>query len=541
VSFERLKDELLTEKIIDRIEGRLDAEEAVAFDAEVAENESLAREYRIVDELLQSLRDLDADTEPSADFHKNLMAELSLEINQTEGKLVGQMRNEDERITDASDIAREDSAVQSANDITGVESKPGNKKRKKGPALIMDLFKRRAPVFIGVAAVCVLAIALSSGVWSSPNYSYNASGKAILPAAPAPASAPAATSARAAGAGPNMGLGAYSDAGMSVAPSAPMMNMSKSGMDYSVAADAAQSWSGAAGGSSAGGGIVTEATMAMAPVAAQAEAQASGGSGGQTGQSPGGHSGQTSQLSGDEGSPIEQKIIRNGNIRLEVDKFDDTIIAIKALVSSLGGYIINEYSYVHDFPERKSGNITIKIPFDKYEELARQTGAFGKVLESQVWSEDVTAQYIDLAARINVYETKYARLLALLEKSGELDTILAVENELATTNAELESLKGQMRYLLSRTDYSTLDINIIEKRIEKTEIRLTGFAGFTQRVKESFYYGINSLIRGLGENVIWMAGNIVSFLITIIIIWLCWIFLLRKLWRRMRGRKRPAE
>ena len=81
----------MIERITDRIEGRMDAEKASAFDLELTGNEKLAEEYALMDALLSSLGDLDADTAPSADFHQNLMAKLRLESEQTERKLVSQM------------------------------------------------------------------------------------------------------------------------------------------------------------------------------------------------------------------------------------------------------------------------------------------------------------------------------------------------------------------------------------------------------------------------------------------------------------------
>jgi len=236
-------------------------------------------------------------------------------------------------------------------------------------------------------------------------------------------------------------------------------------------------------------------------------------------------------------APSGQKIIRSGNIRMEVEHYGEAAASIKSLVNSLGGYVTSENSYVVDYAdgrERRYGNISVKVPFDRYEQLFQQTQSLGKVMESGVWADDVTAQYVDLQARIAVFETKYQRLLALLQQSGELETILKIENELASTNADLESLKGQMRYLLSRTDYSTLDINLMEKPIETVEIRATGFAAFGERVGEAFVTGVNRVIRSIGNLIVWLARNIIGLIVFALILWLVWLLGYRR-WRKRRN------
>jgi len=241
---------------------------------------------------------------------------------------------------------------------------------------------------------------------------------------------------------------------------------------------------------------------------------------------------------GAEQAPVERKIIRTGNMQLEVDSFEEAAAAVKLAAASLGGYVNNENSYVvsySDGRERRSGNISVRVPYDRYDTMLEQAGLLGKVTNRNVWSEDVTTQYIDLAARIQVYETKLSRLMALLSQSGELETILSIERELAATNADLESMKGQMRYLLSRTDYSTLDIGLTEKLEEVRQIRTTGFAGFLQNLRESFIFGVNGAIRNVQGFIFWLARNLIGIAFLVCIVWFGWTFIIRRLIKRRKA------
>ena len=146
----------------------------------------------------------------------------------------------------------------------------------------------------------------------------------------------------------------------------------------------------------------------------------------------------------------------------------------------------------------------------------------------------MTEQYIDLTARLQVYETKLTRLLELLDQSGDLSEVLAVENELAATRAELESLEGQLRYLDNQTSYSTLAVQITEKPLESTEIQVGGFAGLWQEVKESFISGINGLFSGIGSFFVSLAGWLPALILVLLLALILWKAGLKKYWRKQK-------
>jgi hypothetical protein len=248
-------------------------------------------------------------------------------------------------------------------------------------------------------------------------------------------------------------------------------------------------------------------------------------------------SGNGSRSGGSSQAAAERKVIRTGGINMEVSSFDEAVTAIKFTVMRLGGYVTYETSYIIDGRERKAGTITARIPFNQYDEMVSQTEALGKVMDSSVWAEDVTSQYVDLQARLSVYETKRERLMALLGESGDLTSVLQVENELAATNAELESMKGQMRYMMSQTDYSTLEITLREKAAESVGIRTTGFSGFIDRVGEAFLLGVNGALRAFGNLILWFVRNLVGLVIMAAVFWLCWILMFRKWLERRKARE----
>ena len=231
---------------------------------------------------------------------------------------------------------------------------------------------------------------------------------------------------------------------------------------------------------------------------------------------------------------ISRRIIRNGRLSLSVDSFDETLEKLRSTAEAQGGYVVSQDRYTVDEKERAAGQITVKVPFDRFDEFLNLAKELGKTTDEQVEAQDVTEQYIDLTARLQVYETKLTRLLELLDQSGDLSEVLAVENELAATRAELESLEGQLRYLDNQTSYSTLAVQITEKPLESTEIQVGGFAGLWQEVKESFISGINGLFSGIGSFFVSLAGWLPALILVLLLALILWKAGLKKYWRKQK-------
>lgn len=220
--------------------------------------------------------------------------------------------------------------------------------------------------------------------------------------------------------------------------------------------------------------------------------------------------------------PLTQKIIFNGYMRIEVDSFDTVIRSLKEAVAGMGGYIVSEQRYNMDDQGRVGGQIVLRVPYQDFDAILHQTGGLGKVLEQTSNATDVTTEFVDVQARIGVMEAKETRLLELLEQTGSLADVLAVEQELGYTRAELESLKGRMRYLTNQTDYSTLTVNLQEKPLQASEIKIDGFAGFLLRVKEAFYLGVNGLLRGVSDLLVWLVRSLPTLVLVGAVLYFFW-------------------
>mgnify|MGYP000987956680 CR=1 FL=1 len=219
---------------------------------------------------------------------------------------------------------------------------------------------------------------------------------------------------------------------------------------------------------------------------------------------------------------MERKLIKNAELYLQVDDFDPAINSLKEHVVALDGYITNETANAVDSRGTKRGSLQIRIPQYRFEDFLIGMNNFGKLKNSHIYSQDVTEEYIDVESRLKTMRTKEERLLNILNQSGNLSDILAVENELANTRAQLESLEGRMRYLNNQTEYSTVNITVEQVMVSTQQVTTTGLQGVVERAKEAFIKAINNIFLGLGLSIVFISAAIPYLVVVGIFVAVVW-------------------
>ena len=77
----------------------------------------------------------------------------------------------------------------------------------------------------------------------------------------------------------------------------------------------------------------------------------------------------------------------------------------------------------------------------------------------------MTSQYTDYEARLDSLRTQEERLLAMLEKSEDVESLIALEQRLADVRYELESIERNLRNLDLQISYSTINLNLQEVEV----------------------------------------------------------------------------
>lgn len=163
----------------------------------------------------------------------------------------------------------------------------------------------------------------------------------------------------------------------------------------------------------------------------------------------------SSNESGDSISQgFERKLIRNGNITVEVSDLQKASASIDSWVKEFGGYISNSNA------GESSVSFTVRIPAEKFDTAMDSYGSLGKVKNKNIYTNDVTEQYYDTQSRLETRKVLRDKLNTYLRQATSMQDMLKIERELNSVQAEIESMEGKLKRLSSEIEYATIYITL---------------------------------------------------------------------------------
>jgi hypothetical protein len=194
---------------------------------------------------------------------------------------------------------------------------------------------------------------------------------------------------------------------------------------------------------------------------------------------------------------IEQKIIKNGNLKFECNDLETTYEQIKTAVKK-GKAIIQNDSEGKDYGTvyRK---LTVRIPSEHFDLFIKDISTGVDYFDNkEISSQDVTEEYIDIDARLKAKKKLENRYLELLSKATKMSEMLAIEAQLSAIREEVEAKEGQLRYLQSQVSLSTVNIEFYKTVAEEGGITVSYGEKIWNAIKSGFN-GISSFFLGVLE------------------------------------------
>lgn len=211
-------------------------------------------------------------------------------------------------------------------------------------------------------------------------------------------------------------------------------------------------------------------------------------------------------------------VVRDTSLSLVATDVQSAIKNIEEEAVRLGGYLVDSNVSI---PEgAASGTISVRVPSDK---RSQAIDAFKqlvvKTVSESVSGADVTDQYVDMQARLEVLNKTKAKFEEILVKAEKVQELLEVQRELTNMQAQIDSLKGQQKYL-----EQTAKLTKITAYISTDELALPYAPDQSWRPQVIFKQAVRSLIgslRGVGSTLIWIGVYAPVWLPILIIFW--WI------------------
>lgn len=202
---------------------------------------------------------------------------------------------------------------------------------------------------------------------------------------------------------------------------------------------------------------------------------------------------------------VPEKIKKTANINITVDDYKAARASIEKIVRSGHAYISGENEQNNTYSI--SNAIVIRVPNKDFDGTVNNIAALqGHVNSKNIYMEDVTAQFVDITARLKSKKEVEERYIAILQKANKVSDILEVEEKLRVIREEIESKEGELKYLNDQVDYSTINLTI-HQDLEFTPQEHPGFFG---RMGTAFGNGLSGFL---------------SFLVGLMYAWPLWIIL----------------
>ena len=161
--------------------------------------------------------------------------------------------------------------------------------------------------------------------------------------------------------------------------------------------------------------------------------------------------------------PAPPMILRTAQITVIAASLDKARVGVDEIIQRFGGYIgdLNVTS-PSDGPRKLTA--TLRIPAGQLDAALAEVKKLGRVESESQSGQDVTAQYVDLEARLGNARNTERRLIDLLnQRTGKLSDVLEVETELGRVREEIERMEGERRLMTKQVEFATVTATLSEE------------------------------------------------------------------------------
>ena len=219
-------------------------------------------------------------------------------------------------------------------------------------------------------------------------------------------------------------------------------------------------------------------------------------------------------------APLEnpEKIIYSADVTVESTDFDTSLTKVQALVERFGGWVeassvsgANYYDISRGSARTRSASYTLRIPSARFDELMHSLSELGNVPYTHLYTENVTAQYYDVSARLTACQTQEKRLLEMMEVAESVEDIILLEDRLSELRYQIESLQSSLRNWDRRVSYSTVSLELREVReyTPETPVHIS----YGERLARAWHDGLDSVGEFFRDFLLWFVEAVPTLVI----------------------------
>ena len=164
-------------------------------------------------------------------------------------------------------------------------------------------------------------------------------------------------------------------------------------------------------------------------------------------------------VTGEQGTDIS-KIIRDGSMSIQVpkDDFSKGFAATTRIAQNNGGFVLSSQTR-----GQRRGTLVLRIPAKRFDDAMVALRAIGVVQAQSITGKDVTAQYIDLKARLENAIGQRTVLRNLMAQATTIQETITVQDRLSQVELEVEQIQGQLNFIDDQVAEATVRVELHEE------------------------------------------------------------------------------
>jgi hypothetical protein len=206
-----------------------------------------------------------------------------------------------------------------------------------------------------------------------------------------------------------------------------------------------------------------------------------------------------------EPQDAQRDVVKTASMTITVANTSEAADKAAVMVENANGRVDNRSEDAGSNKGLARTSLVLRVPVAKLDGVVRELKTLGKVQTAETTSEDVTAQRVDLDARIKALQTSVDRLLAIMRDAKDPDALIKAEDALSERQAELDSLRAQRDQLGDRIDYSTVNVTFVAEQIGgPSPKQYQGFTGQIERGWDALVSVVGNLVLLFGLLLPWL-------------------------------------
>ena len=211
-------------------------------------------------------------------------------------------------------------------------------------------------------------------------------------------------------------------------------------------------------------------------------------------------------------SEWQRLIKKDATMRIKGENPYEIFSSARQKVISVGGMVSDYNESVSTYDDKKYQTITctLSVPSDQFDSVMMTIRELGEIVGTEISSDDVTEEYIDLESRLSSKKKLITELNKFYNKAKNVEDSIDVYYQIQQVQEEVDQIEGRMKYLRSITSMSRIHMTISQPDVEVE----------TSPEPSRFLRGLQRLWNDIQDGIVWFIGFLILMVFISIILFL---------------------